>query len=449
MNHHFVQSRFSGRAAFLILLVALCFAAPSILAQPQGTGSGPALSFDGANDYVAIANSPALNAYPLTIMGWFRSFDQGIDRGIVNKYVVGSLNGYQVYFHQGRVRAWYFRDGANYVWDGGQGLDSGFVAGLWLHFAFTVDASGGKLYVNGALRSSRAWTGAPGPTTQAQDVWLGRYANNFLNAQMDEVSIWNVALSSNAIQSAMNRRLETDEPGLLAYWRCNEGAGSTIADAASAAAGNNSGTLFGGVSWAPSGALVGPLVNTKDFSNQRLSGTVNLSGEVNPLGRATTAWFEWGATTNYGNATTPANVGSGSNYLTAAAIISGLQPGQTYHYRYVATNLNGRANGANRNFLQPAYPGPGGVPPLRSSFYDGGFASFARYDLQPEWDASVAMTIEAWVYRHDATRYETIVSHDWPGSYWLGFSPKLRFYRGTNFAEVATPLSPTSGHTWP
>ena len=412
---------------------------PVATVQAQ-TGAGTALLFDGVNDFVSISNSPALNAYPLTVMGWFRSFDQGLDKGIVNKYPVSSFSGYQVYFHQGRVRAWYFRDANNYVWDGGRGLDSGFVAGSWLHFAFTVDASGGKLYVNGALRASQAWTGTPGPTTQAQEVQLGRYANNFLNGELDELSIWNVALSPAAIQSALGRRLETNEAGLLAYWRFSEGSGSFTADAVPNAAGNNAGTMFNGVSWVPSGGGVGPFVNTKGITGQTLNGGVGLNGEVNPLGRPTTAWFEWGTNLNYGNKTTSINVGSGSNFLTAGALLSGLSQGQTYHYRYVATNLNGRANGVDQSFTQPTYPSAGGVPPLRSSAYDGGFTSFAAFEARPEWDSSVAMTIEAWVFRQDANRYETIVSHDAPGSYWLGFSPRLRFYRGTNFAEVSTPV---------
>lgn len=427
------QTFFSQAVTPFICLVALLFAIPSSHAQ---TGAGTALAFNGVNGYVSIANSASLNVYPLTVMGWFQSPDQGLDRGIVNKYAINSFNGYNIYFYQGHVRAWYFRDSVNYVWDNARGLDSGFVAGLWLHFAFTVDASGGKLYINGVLRDSRAWTGSPGATTQPQEVQFGRYANNFLNGDLDEVSIWNVALSPAAIQNAMNRKLESNESGLLAYWRFAEGAGSSTADAAPTPAGNNLGTLVGGVTWEQSGALVGPLVNTKGISGQTINGGVNLRGEVNPLGRPTTAWFEWGTNTSYGNLTTAVGVGSGSNFLTAGAIISGLQPGFTYHYRYVATNLNGRADGIDATFVQPVYPQPGGVPPLRSSAYDAGYASTAAFDARPEWDSSVAMTIEAWVFRRDAARFETIVSHDWPGSYWLGFSPRIRFYRGTNFAEV-------------
>ena len=152
----FLSSQRSGCSTTLAIISLVAWLVSGHHLQAQ-TGAGTALSFDGLTGYVSISNSPALNLYPLTVMGWFRSSDQGLDRGIVNKYLIGSFNGYQVYFNQGRVRAWYFRDGANYVWDGAQGLDSGFVAGLWLHFAFTVDATGGKLYVNGALRASRPW----------------------------------------------------------------------------------------------------------------------------------------------------------------------------------------------------------------------------------------------------------------------------------------------------
>src|SRR5687767_1239748 len=110
------------RALAVLFLAAIFCAAP---ARGQN-GAGTALSFDGVDDFVSIANSPNLNVYPLTVMGWFQSSDQGLDRGMVNKYVVNSFNGYNVYFHQGRVRAWYFRDANNFVWDSGRGLDSGF-----------------------------------------------------------------------------------------------------------------------------------------------------------------------------------------------------------------------------------------------------------------------------------------------------------------------------------
>jgi len=436
-SHDFNRSfgRFTSPA--LALAFGFCLLVEAINPSTRAeTAAGTALKLDGVNDYVAVSNSAALNVYPLTIMAWFQGNDFGLDRGLVNKYVAGSLSGYQIYLHQNRLRAWYFRDAANNIWDGAEGLDAGFVQGGWHHAAFTVDATGGKLYLDGVLMASRPWTGTPGPTTQAQDLQFGRYANNFLNGWIDEVSVWNVALSFNAILGAMNRRLATNETGLLGYWRFDEGAGPITADLAPQSAGNNLGTVFGGPLWLPSFAPISPIVLTLPISRQTINGGATLNGEVTALGRPTTAWFEWGTNTSYGNVTPPSNAGSASTSIVVSAAISGLQQGRTYHYRAVATNSNGRVNGSDLSFDQPVYPALAGAPPLRSSSYDASFVSFVAYDVRPEWDASVAMTIEAWVYRRQADRYETILSHDAPGSYWLGFAPNLRFYRGTNFAEL-------------
>jgi len=44
-------------------------------------------------------------------------------------------------------------------------------------------------------------------------------------------------------------------------------------------------------------------------------GAVTLMAAVNPNGFPITAWFEWGATTNYGNTTTITNLGSSTNWV--------------------------------------------------------------------------------------------------------------------------------------
>ncbi|MFX8852561.1 LamG-like jellyroll fold domain-containing protein, partial [Acinetobacter baumannii] len=76
------------------------------------------------------------------------------------------------------VYAWYFRDGSNYVWDGGLGISGGAIAdGQWHHIAFTVDNTGGKLYVDGALRSGLPWTGAPGAASTTVPLSFGRYVS--------------------------------------------------------------------------------------------------------------------------------------------------------------------------------------------------------------------------------------------------------------------------------
>jgi DNA-binding beta-propeller fold protein YncE len=74
--------------------------------------------------------------------------------------------------------------------------------------------------------------------------------------------------------------------------------------------------------------------------------TWTLRGAVDPQGSATSYWFEYGPTTDYG-ARGPASVdesaGDGNAFVTVAQQIGGLEPGVTYHYRLVARNADGIA----------------------------------------------------------------------------------------------------------
>jgi phosphodiesterase/alkaline phosphatase D-like protein len=75
--------------------------------------------------------------------------------------------------------------------------------------------------------------------------------------------------------------------------------------------------------------------------------TATISGTVNPNGTATSVHFQYGTSTAYGSVTQSANIGSGTSGVGVSATINGLNAGTTYHYRVVATNSSGTANGAD------------------------------------------------------------------------------------------------------
>jgi len=75
-----------------------------------------------------------------------------------------------------------------------------------------------------------------------------------------------------------------------------------------------------------------------------------LRGSVNPQGWPTEAWFEWGTTTSYGNATPTQNVGSGTSTVPFSFSLGALTPSTTYHYRAVARNQNGTSYGLDQTF---------------------------------------------------------------------------------------------------
>lgn len=74
---------------------------------------------------------------------------------------------------------------------------------------------------------------------------------------------------------------------------------------------------------------------------------VTLNGAVNPEGTATTGWFEWGTTTDYGQVTTEQTFGIGTAKLPATATLTNLET-EVYHYRFVASNANGLSYGPDQ-----------------------------------------------------------------------------------------------------
>jgi hypothetical protein len=78
-----------------------------------------------------------------------------------------------------------------------------------------------------------------------------------------------------------------------------------------------------------------------------------LNGTINPVGLQSGYHFEYGLTTAYGSRIPQgieAVAGNGRSPRIFSRTIEGLQPGTTYHYRLVASNSAGVAEGADRTF---------------------------------------------------------------------------------------------------
>src|SRR5438034_9127857 len=116
----------------------------------------------------------------------------------------------------------------------------------------------------------------------------------------------------------------------------------------------------------PTSAASKPVVTTGNASSiTETSATLN--GTVNPKGRSTTARFEWGLTTSYGNSTPDQTMGSGNVAVPAAANISGLTSGTAYHFRIRATNSAGTSFGTDNTFTTDNPPPPPGAFPDASN----------------------------------------------------------------------------------
>ncbi len=80
------------------------------------------------------------------------------------------------------------------------------------------------------------------------------------------------------------------------------------------------------------------------------SNDATLSGTVNPSGYATTAYYEYGTSASYGSLTASQNIGNGSAPVEIDATLGNLTPHTTYHYRLDAVTLNGTTSSADKVF---------------------------------------------------------------------------------------------------
>jgi hypothetical protein len=111
---------------------------------------------------------------------------------------------------------------------------------------------------------------------------------------------------------------------------------------------------------------------------------VTLNGTVDGRQADATYHFEYGPTTAYGSATTPQSTGWSAPAQTAAVLLP-ISPGQTIHYRLVASSVAGTSTGADRVAFSPVPPAITRAPTatLRTGSVTGG-----RMPVRVAWDGT-------------------------------------------------------------
>lgn len=96
---------------------------------------------------------------------------------------------------------------------------------VWQHFAWIFDGTSVKLYVNGILKGSHSASGNFVGTNVNFGIGkslLGGF-NFVYGGKIDEVSVWNKALSQTEIQDMMTNELTGTEANLQMYYKFNQG----------------------------------------------------------------------------------------------------------------------------------------------------------------------------------------------------------------------------------
>jgi hypothetical protein len=110
--------------------------------------------------------------------------------------------------------------------------------GAWTHVAVTKSKGSFALFVNGAQAAqfnpaglALTYGGPAVPLRIAARVGFdGTSANEAFTGTIDEVRFWNVARTGADIAANMAHTVSPSDPGLLAYWRFDDGTGTIASD---------------------------------------------------------------------------------------------------------------------------------------------------------------------------------------------------------------------------
>jgi hypothetical protein len=310
------------------------FQTSTFIVKPPRPGSGFALQLDGNDDAIALGTH--FNYQTFSVEMWLKpGATQSHNTNIIDNNHTGG-------------RSWRIQQvGANtnqYDLGGGFPTLAPFTlkADEWQHVVITASPTQKAVYVNGRLVSS------DGAATIAYDgtesLHLGRWAGGGYNwnGQMDEVRIWNTALTETEIRDRMCRKITSADAlynNLLSYYNFDEKTGDILADDI----GGHAGTLMNGPAWVHSGAPIG------NYSAHSYAGATATANLVNPgRGDALTATLTGGSADGlqiYCVTDTPNSVagatclGSNNGYFGVFAV-NGSVPAYEAVYNYNGIFLN-------------------------------------------------------------------------------------------------------------
>ena len=211
----------------------------------QGFPNAFSVDFDGTNDYV-VADMPSafsgitLNNFNCTMSAWAKFDTIGAFEAIL---CMGTFNLEIAPLATAEVGIWI--NNAPY-----SGATYAPTMGEWNHYAMTKSGNNYSLYIDGSLYG----TGTDSDNaTVGDEFFIGRNGHtHYLDGNIDEAAVWDVALDADAIAAIYNSGTPTDltidsgnydnSSDLQGYWRMGDGTLDEyplIADQTNATLGSN------------------------------------------------------------------------------------------------------------------------------------------------------------------------------------------------------------------
>ncbi len=182
-----------------------------------------ALSFNGG--VIEVPHNTNFNAMPITLSAWIRTTNA--NTRLLSKRA-GSNNdsdGFELYLQDGVLTAGYALDDFTFFFPA---RGSAVNDGQWHHVLFSLNDNGGLLYIDGRQTFGSTWAFGSGRTASTEPFRIG---STVFRGEIDEVAVWNIHFNANTVAEMWSRRMDGNEPGLVALYHFDEPSGNTVLDA--------------------------------------------------------------------------------------------------------------------------------------------------------------------------------------------------------------------------
>lgn len=286
-----------------------------------------ALHFDGTDDYIQTTYPGVLGNAPRTVEAWIKLPTTTSGENLVTTWGSDNVNGGRFTVRINNVSGLYKLR----IENKGGGINGTVTLsdGNWHHIAVTYDNSLStnkyKLYVDGSLDTQGDISTATN-TVALTNMIIGRRINpsfgGYFNGSIDEVRVWDKALTLAEIQANINYQFCTAPANLVAYFKMNEGtvnSNNTTVTSINSTAGSYTGTLN---NFVLNGTTSNFISGATSLQTPNINNTVTVSG-------ATLTATQTGATYQW------VNCGNGSNIVGATA--QSFTPSTAGNYSVVIT----------------------------------------------------------------------------------------------------------------
>jgi hypothetical protein len=176
---------------------------------------GQAMSFDGAGDYIDVEYAASLDMSEFTVSAWVNINSEPGNYGILGTRIDGEntfdlkVRGTDIHADIGTGGGWISTAMDIGAGDTGSNAQGGDLAvGQWYQVTYVIDdaAKQFKLYIDGDLKKTIAYTNTPKFMKPGQSLWIGDdYAGHeYMDGLIDEVYIYDRALDGGEVTDLFN-----------------------------------------------------------------------------------------------------------------------------------------------------------------------------------------------------------------------------------------------------